>query len=87
MARVWKAFASSVARAMCPGVVYALKPEGNGQMALGAPLDKPISNPPAPGSQYGARRPLKAVTKYTPPVVSDFPAKVLISSADEIRHI
>jgi hypothetical protein len=47
-ARVWKHTASSVARAMCAEVVYDVRP---------------MMVPVASRSQYGARRPLKAVTK------------------------
>jgi hypothetical protein len=45
----------------------------------------PISRPAAPVSQYGARSPEKAVTKYTPPVSGTEAAKVLISLADLIK--
>jgi hypothetical protein len=48
-------------------------------------LSVPISRPAAPGSQYGARRPENAVTKYTPPVSGTEAANVFISLADLMK--
>ena len=47
----------------------------------------PMMRPPAPGSQYGARRPENAVTKYTPPLLGTDDARVLTSAAVVTRAI
>ena len=46
-----------------------------------------MRRPAAPGSQYGARRPEKAVTKYTPPVSGTEDAIRLTSAAVGTRLI
>lgn len=47
----------------------------------------PISNPAAPGSQYGARRPENAGTKYTPAVSATDMARLLTSPDDLMKPI
>ena len=61
MAFVWKQVASSVALAICPCFVCAVMPNI-------VPLAESI--------QYGANRPLNAVTKTTPPLSGTVCAKV-----------
>jgi len=45
----------------------------------------PINNPAAPGSQYGARSPENAGTKYTLPVSGTDAASLFISLADLMK--
>ena len=53
--RLWKAVASSVARAMCPAFTYRVSP---------------ANTPRALDFQYGANRPENAGTMYRPPLSS-----------------
>ena len=65
----WKAMLSSAARAMCPGVVSRRRP---------------ISMPPACGSQCGAPRPTNAGTNTTPPVSGTLAASASTSAEEPI---
>ena len=62
---LWKAIASSAARAMCARVV---------------PRDRPTIVPRAYASQCGLPRPAKAGTRYTPPVSGTLAASASTSA-------
>ena len=68
--RVWKAVASSTARAMWPLLTYRVSP---------------TIAPRASARQYGANRPENAGTKYAPPLSSTVAASVSISGAEPMR--
>ena len=67
--RVWKAVASSAARAMWLRFAKRVRP---------------TIAPRASGRQYGANRPENAGTKYTPPLSSTLAASSSTSGAEEM---